>query len=182
MPDTYKKCWKKVSRTSFVIVTMLFIFSGSQSSAAENTQIPEEVLAAADALGLTRGARGEEIAAVNYEIYTGVGRIRIDNQWVAVSNYTTSYDYVISAARIDITTEEASENNRQIEVIRENRAWDESRPGISEEELVDPQIVLARKLQVYATPTGAITAAVKTGNEVDVSEENGRVILEGFSI
>ncbi len=166
-----------------MVTLTALMFLGSGFTIAQNAHevlsgnIAPEVLAASEALGMVRGVGNSSLASVNFESYQGTGRIRQNDQWQPISTFRLEFDYTIPAARIDFTVN----NNRVIQVVRDDRVWLESTPGVIQTIQDNGEVVEYRKRQIYATATGAIRAAVEAeiyGDGVQISTRDGKTVLE----
>jgi hypothetical protein len=142
---------------------------------AQSTLLPE-VLAAANGIGMVRGARVLDYTAINYVLYQGSGTLLRNGKMHAVTSYELSADYLLPAIRIDATVADAKPA-RTIEVVREQRAWDETEPGVAPVERKG-NAAAQRLLQLYATPIGALVAAIRTDQrQIKVTRDDGNVML-----
>lgn len=172
-----------VAVASRVLVSLLAVLSVAASPllhAAEPTKpaaaLLPEVLAAANAVGMVRGARELDYTAINYVIYQGSGTQLRNGKLQTVTRYELSADYLLPAIRIDTTMANVTPA-RSIEVIREQRAWDEREPGVAPVERKGA--AQQRLLQLYATPIGALVAAIQTDqHQIKVSKVDDQVVLQ----
>ena len=129
-----------------------------------NAQEAAEVIeAAADALGMVRTVQ-RRMDSINAVQFSGTGTLRLAESprtWAEyeVVSATIGMSYYIPALRWDMTlrTPDGSEM-RTIEVVREDRAWDEVTPGVDPTEA--PGKAAERRWQIWLTPHGVIRAAV----------------------
>jgi hypothetical protein len=126
------------------------------------------IKAAQYALGMIRGP--QRIDAINTIEYWGTG-----------VNYTyhVSLSYLIPAMRVEFMR--FTPNARQIYVVNNNFAWDESVPGAGfipgTMATPRPAGVKERLLQLWTTPHGALKAAVRAGANAKLSTENGANVV-----
>ena len=126
------------------------------------------IKAAQYALGMIRGP--QRIDAINTIEYWGIG-----------VNYTyhVSLSYLTPAMRVDIGR--FTPTFRQIEVVNNNFAWDETIPGggfiPGTTATPKPAAVKERLLQLWTTPHGALKAAARAGANAKLSAENGDNVI-----
>jgi hypothetical protein len=149
------------------------IAPASAQAPAVDDLVRKTVTDAANALGMVRGLN-RSLEIVNMFEYTAHGAI-VDSTSTRpskVSRITAAYDYVIPAARVDITTVGADgQSQRTIEVAAGQLAWDESKPGIY---LRPAGTAAAERLKlIWLLPQGVILAAAKALDKIKVGERNG---------
>src|SRR5947207_5312751 len=124
------------------------------------------IKAAQYALGMIRGP--QRIDAINTIEYWGIG-----------VNYTyhVSLSYLTPAMRVDIGR--FTPTFRQIEVVNNNFAWDETIPGggfiPGTTATPKPAAVKERLLQLWTTPHGALKAAARAGANAKLDRKSTRL-------
>lgn len=140
--------------------------------------------AAADALGMVRtvARRMDSINAVQFSATGGMRVPQSGGDWTSydVTNAKIGMSYYIPAMRWDMTRTEANGSERRtIEVVRENRTWDEQAPGVNPVPVTGQ--TAERLRQIWLTPHGIIRAAVDaeaaSPGSVTVGSEGGRTTL-----
>lgn len=141
----------------------------------QNAPAPE-LLAAANALGMVRGAaRGRDLTAVHFVLYSGSGAELRAGKMQPLTRYELTADYTVPALRIDATADNPSQ--RSVTVVSGRRAWDETSPGVSPVER-KAAVAAQRLLQIYATPMGAITAALQADpKQLSIEKVDGKVVI-----
>ncbi len=140
--------------------------------------------AAADALGMVRTVQ-RRMDSINTVEFSGTGTLRVPEtarRWTEheIVSATIGMSYYIPAMRWDMTLEsnDGSEQ-RTIHVVRENRAWNEERPGVNPTPVTGR--TAARLRQIWLTPHGIIRAAVEAEaarpGSVSVGSAGGKTTL-----
>ncbi len=161
----------------FLIISMLFV----QACDAQSPNVDETIEDLALALGTLRGVQ-RRMDSMNTLQFSGHGTsttIDEDGQRVSyeITAATVGINYFIPAVRMDVTRIGQDGNEeRIIEVAREDRAWNESLPGIDPVE-VDDSEAYERLQQVWLTPHGVITAAVHNADSVTIGNDSGQTVL-----
>jgi hypothetical protein len=150
----------------------------------QTQDVGETIEAAADALGMVRtvARRMDSINAVQFSATGGMRVPQPGGEWTShdLTNLKVGMSYYIPAMRWDMTRTEADgSEQRSIQVVREDRTWDEEEPG------VNPMPVTGRAAerlrQIWLTPHGIIRAAVDAEaanpGSVTVGSEDGRTTL-----
>jgi hypothetical protein len=120
------------------------------------------IFAAADALGMIRGAgTAQNATRLIVTSYEGTGTV--DG---AAFNYR--YEYVYAPHRAARQQRTFQDGRKVIEVVREGRAWNESEAGINPVPVTSG--AERRMAEIYLTPHGALRAAiVASAGDVKVS-------------
>jgi hypothetical protein len=133
-----------------------------------------QIKAAQYTLGMIRGP--QRIDAINTMEYWATGRAQ--RPAVAVT-YHVSLSYLTPAMRVDI--KRGSPEVRQIQVVNNSFAWNESVPGAGfipgTTATPAPGTVKDRLLELWSTPHGALKAAERAGANAKVSTEKGATVI-----
>src|SRR5262245_50254982 len=124
-----------------------------------------QIKAAEYALGMIRGP--QRIDAINTMEYWATGHA--EQPAVAVTHHV-SLSYFTPAMRVDV--KRGNPEVRQIQVVNNTFAWDESVPGAGfipgTNATPAPATVKDRLLQLWSTPHGALKAAERAGANAKV--------------
>ena len=168
-----------ISRLGVALVLAL-MFAQSASAQVPDVSVGATIETAATALGMVRGV-GRRMDSINTIEFSGRGTLIVpgdDGEWTRyeITEATVGMSYSIPAMRWDMTrvgTER--EAQRMIGVARDDRAWNERLPGVDPVEANDQ---VGRRLeQIWLTPHGFMTAAVRNPEAVTVGSREGRTTL-----
>jgi hypothetical protein len=167
------------------IVASVAVHTPRAQGAPERAKV---VRAAADALGMVRwsdiGAgttRLPGIDVINTMEFVGSGTT--DNAGRAVKiQYHVAVGYNPPAMRVEMTRTEGGSEQRTIQTVRENYAWDESEIGaglIPGKGTATPAAAALkdRLLQLWTLPYGIVKAALVAGEKTIVSTEGGATVI-----
>ena len=162
-------------------IATLSVAASSAVAQEERHTLDPVVMAAADALGMVRGAdRSVDLLNTVQFRATGTATITDANgaaQSVKVAKAVVGHSYVIPAGRFDYQTVDASgkPGPRVIRVVAGDKAWDETAPGVGKSWSKE---VGQRVIDVWMSPQGALRAATmaKPG-EVKVSKVAGKDVI-----
>ena len=167
-----------MTRSALTLTMSLLLVQACDAQAPNLSETLEE---AAMALGSLRGVQ-RRMDSINTLQFSGNGTSTIpgDNgEWTdyEITDATVGINYAIPALRMDVTRVGPDGNEqRVIQVVRGNRAWDERLPGVDAIDVAD-ETVQHRAQQIWLTPHGVITAAVRNPDNVTVEIESGQTIL-----
>jgi hypothetical protein len=167
-----------MTRSALTLTMSLLLVQACDAQAPNLSETLEE---AAMALGTLRGVQ-RRMDSINTLQFSGNGTSTIpgDNgEWTdyEITDATVGINYAIPALRMDVTRVGPDGNEqRLIQVVRGNRAWDERLPGVDAIDVAD-ETVQHRAQQIWLTPHGVITAAVRNPDNVTVEIESGQTIL-----
>jgi hypothetical protein len=148
------------------------------SSYAQNPTAAAAIEASAEALGMVRGVQ-RRMDSINTVEFSGTGNLRVPEpggQWARyeLTDLTVGMSYYIPAMRWDMTRSAADgSTQRIIRVVRNDRAWDETLPGVGAT-LAGGQTA-SRQRQIWLTPHGIIRAAVAAEADKPGSVSAGNV-------
>ncbi len=161
---------------------LIALLIGASPAAAQS--VAETIDATADALGMVRTV-ARRMDSINAVQFSGTGTLRRPEsarRWSEhdIARLTVGMSYYIPALRWDMTLRAADgSETRTVEVVRENRAWDEVAPGVDPTEARGK--AAERLQQIWLTPHGAVRAAVDAEaarpGSVTVGSERGRPTL-----
>ena len=167
-----------MTRSALTLTMSLLLVQACDAQAPNLSETLEE---AAMALGSLRGVQ-RRMDSINTLQFSGNGTSTLpgDNgEWTdyEITDATVGINYAIPALRMDVTRVGPDGNEqRVIQVVRGNRAWDERLPGVDAIDVAD-ETVQHRAQQIWLTPHGVITAAVRNPDNVTVEIESGQTIL-----
>ena len=167
-----------MTRSALTLTMSLLLVQACDAQAPNLSETLEE---AAMALGSLRGVQ-RRMDSINTLQFSGNGTSTLpgDNgEWTdyEITDATVGINYAIPALRMDVTRVGPDGNEqRLIQVVRGNRAWDERLPGVDAIDVAD-ETVQHRAQQIWLTPHGVITAAVRNPDNVTVEIESGQTIL-----
>lgn len=140
--------------------------------------------AAADALGMVRTV-ARRMDSINTVEFSGTGGMRVPQAgggWTSydITHATIGMSYYIPAMRWDMTrTESDGSERRTIQVVREDRAWDEEEPGVNPVPVTGQ--TAERRRQIWLTPHGFMRAVVEAeaarAGSVRVGSASGKTTL-----
>jgi hypothetical protein len=121
-------------------------------------------------MGMLRGIDEHELI-VSLE-YQGKGSVQVDGQPCALTKYRESINYQTSGERIQIACTRSGKTYSAIEVVSGPYAWNEDIVGA---EIVKgkgkatpmPSAVQERLIRLWASPQGAVKAALQAANQPD---------------
>ena len=167
-----------MTRSALTLAMSLLLVQACDAQAPNISETLEE---AAMALGSLRGVQ-RRMDSINTLQFSGNGTSTVpgDNgEWTdyEIAEVTVGINYSIPALRMDMTRVGPDGNEqRVIQVMRGSRAWDERLPGVDAMDVAD-ETVQQRAQQIWLTPHGVITAAVRNPDNVTVETESGQTIL-----
>ncbi|NIW25277.1 MAG: hypothetical protein GWN29_12300, partial [Gammaproteobacteria bacterium] len=151
---------------------------------AEAQSVAETIEAAADALGMVRTV-ARRMDSINAVQFSGTGTLRQPEsarRWSEreITSATIGMSYYVPALRWDMTVRAADGSDmRTVEVMREDRAWNEVTPGVAPTDA--PGQADERAWQIWITPHGIIRAAVDAAaadpSSVSVGSQRGQTTL-----
>ena len=134
---------------------------------------------------MARGLGGLEMDSINTIQFSGSGSQRLPTDggdWAQfeINSATIGMSYYIPAMRWDMErTDSQGETRRTIRVVRDEEAWNETRPGIGGTPAEGR--AAERRHQIWLTPHGVVRAAVDAETEnpgsVTVGSADGRTTL-----
>jgi len=166
------------------LAVMLACASWLAAAPAHAQSAHATIEAAADALGMVRTVQ-RRMDSINAVQFSGTGTLRRPTsarRWTEyeIVDATIGMSYYIPALRWDMTLRAADgTETRTVEVVRDDRAWNEVTPGVSPTEA--PGKAAERLQQIWLTPHGIVRAAVDAEaanpGAVTVGTERGRSTL-----
>jgi hypothetical protein len=124
----------------------------SQTGGGTPLGLHPSVYAAADALGMIRGAgRAQNATSVVVTSYEGTGTMKGER-------FTYRYEFVYAPHKAARLLRTSQDGRTTIEVVRDGRAWNETAPGINPSEVKSGGEL--RMVEIYLTPHGAMRAAI----------------------
>ena len=173
---------KNPGRAHLVALGAVLGILGASPAAAQS--VAETIEAAADALGMVRTV-ARRMNSINAVQFSGTGTLRQPEsarRWSEreITSATIGMSYYIPALRWDMTVRAADGSEmRTVEVMREDRAWNEAAPGVDPTDA--PGQADERAWQIWITPHGIIRAAVDAAaadpSSVSVGSQRGQTTL-----
>lgn len=129
---------------------------------------------AANSLGMLRTI--EERDSITSQEAWADGTMSINGETVRVTDYRLSLNYHVTGMRVDIRYTDASgDEQRQIEVVAGDLAWNETEPGLGATPA--PGAERERLVQYWTNPIGVVKAAVAAGDAAEVTREGDDIVL-----
>ena len=165
-----------------VALVLALMHAQSANSQAPDVSVSSTLETAATALGMVRGV-GRRMDSINTIEFSGRGTLNVpgdDGEWAhyEITEATVGMSYSIPAMRWDMTrVGPEGEAQRTIHVVRDDRAWNERLPGVDPVEVEAGDQVRQRLEQIWLTPHGFMTAAVRNQEAVTVGSREGHTTL-----
>ena len=178
---TGQSLWTRTTRLQ-VALALAIVFAQSANSQAPDVSVSSTLETAATALGMVRGV-GRRMDSINTIEFSGRGTLNVpgdDGEWThyEITEATVGMSYSIPAMRWDMTrVGPEGEAQRTIHVVRDDRAWNERLPGVDPVEVEAGDQVRHRLEQIWLTPHGFMTAAVRNQEAVTVGSREGHTTL-----
>lgn len=131
-----------------------------------------------NSMGMLRSpdrTRRVEDSIVTLEMWAK-GTMTVNGQVSDIPEYRVSVNYVIPGLREDITRTTPTGKSRQVQVVAQTFAWNETTPGMNPT-AVASQAVRERLVQLWTTPFGIYKAAAAAGERAKVATEGGSPVL-----
>jgi hypothetical protein len=104
------------------------------------------------------------------------GTMTVNGQASDIPEYRASLNYVMPGLREDLTRTTPTGKSRQVQVVGQTFAWNETTPGMNPTP-APPQAVRERLVQLWTTPMGIYKAAAAAGEKAKVAPEGGMNVL-----
>ena len=151
-----------------------------------------DVRAVADALGMVRWGEGGGGRGGSRENFDLLNRIEFtasgtswepragDAPWPAttIKSLVFNVAYRTASSRVETVRVVGGREQHSIEVVHENYAWNEEKPGIGATRVPNMAAAVAqRRLQIALLPTAFMRAVIQAGPAAQVSESAGKKVF-----
>ena len=131
-----------------------------------------------NSMGMLRSpdrTRRVEDSIVTLELWAK-GTMTVNGQASDVPEYRASLNFVARGLREDVTRTIPTGKSRQVQVVAQTFAWNETAPGINPTP-APPQAVRERLVHLWTTPYGLYKAAAAAGEKAKLASEGGVNVL-----